>query len=249
MELLHVSSNIEQPVPAIYCVYSPLALASLDDVMKSHLLNIPAQIALLIDYLRGLVHMHDSRGIMHRDIKPSNLGVVSYSPFKGVILDLDAATTETLSDDHGEGTICYLAPEIIDLKMENSENLEKYGHSVDIWALGMSSFSVLLGSQVMWNRFDTWRTRGTSLPKTNITDFVLEDRLLRFHELAEKIKARNEEVGRYVNLLKKMTAYKPWDRPSASQALDTAEKLARLGGVAAMRERDPAPGTKRKSEN
>ena len=243
---MHVSSNIEQKVPAIYCVYNPLALSSLEDVIESHLFNIPAQNALLIEYLRGLVYLHDSKGIMHRDIKPSNLGVVSFSPFKGVILDLDAATTETLSDDHGEGTISYLAPEVIDLKMSTMKNLEKYGNSVDVWALGMSFFAVLLGRHVMWNRFDDWRTRGTSLPNTNITDFVLEGRLSRFHQTTGLLKAKNDERRRYINLLESMTACKARDRPSASQALDTAENLARYGGEAKVSERNPAHGVKRK---
>ena len=250
LRLLHVSSNLQPAFPAVFCVYNPLALASLEDLMKSYVLTIAAQVALLIEYLRGLVHLHDSKGIMHRDIKPNNLGVLSFSPFNGVILDLDAATTETLSDDHKEGTISYLAPEVIDLKMGTTKNLEKYGLSVDVWGLGMSFFFVLMGKHVMWNDFDDGWTKGVRLPKTNVTNFVLEGRLLRFHESIGKLKAKSDERRRYVNLLESMTAYKHAARVSASRALNIAEDLAidlvRRGEEAKMASRHSTQGIKRK---
>ena len=227
-------------------MYSPLALASLEDVIRSYSLNVSSQISLLADYLRGLVYLHESKGIMHRDIKPSNLGVLSFSPFKGIILDLDAATTEETSDDHEQGTIPYLAPEIISLKMVSTAKRERYGRSVDVWASGMSAFCAWRGQDVKWNNFDDRLAGSRNLPGTRITNFVLEARLMKFHDLLEERVKGFKDYSEYFNLLKRMTMYNPLDRPSASAALFLAEVLAARSGEAKMTPKHSTQGTKRK---
>lgn len=83
---------------------------------------------------------------MHRDIKPSNLGIVTLDPPVGVIFDLDSATFEETSDDHMQGTLGFLAPEIVALKQwDTSKNRgvspSSYGRKVDVWALGLSAYT------------------------------------------------------------------------------------------------------------
>ena len=46
-------------VPDAYCVYAPLAVASLSDVITAYTAETTAIIALLADYLNGLVYLHD----------------------------------------------------------------------------------------------------------------------------------------------------------------------------------------------
>ncbi len=134
-------------------MYTPLALANLEDVVKTYDMSLSAQIALLVDYLQGLTYLHDVKEIMHRDIKPLNLGVLSFNPPRGVILDLDAATSEETSDDHMQGTVSYLAPEIIKLKMAPTSRPLRYGRSIDVWGLGMSAIFALTGQTVNWNNY------------------------------------------------------------------------------------------------
>lgn len=227
-------------------MYSPLALASLEDVVISNKINLSAQIALLCDYLRGLVYLHETKGIMHRDIKPSNLGVLSFSPPRGIILDLDAATTERTSDDHNQGTYAYLAPEIINLKMGSTVEQKRYGSSVDVWALGMSAFRALRGQHVNWNDYDDMWTRGRKLPGTEITDFVLEARLKRFHDRFEQRVITLGEHLKYFTLLQGMTMWDPTDRLSVSSALGSAQNFAARLGEATIVPRQSTQGTKRK---
>ena len=190
---------------------------------------------------------------MHRDIKPSNLGVLSFSPPRGIILDLDAATTEEASDDHGKGTVCYLAPEIINLKMVSGSKSDRYGTPVDVFALGMSAFHALLGQPVNWDSIDDPSTMGVTLPETETTNFVLESRLQKFHDHLEA-KVINLHLVPYVvvpyveyfEVLKKMTRCRPIDRYSASQALGAAEGLAGRLGEAKFFPRPGTQGTKRK---
>ena len=190
---------------------------------------------------------------MHRDIKPCNLGVVSFHPLKGVILDLDAATTEKTSVDHMQGTVHYLAPEIIDLKLlTNTTTTESFEKSVDVWALGVSAFHVLNGRSIDWNKLDHGPTSGQTLPGTNIADFVLEERLAFFHGLMGKKVVNSKYYSGYYRVLKGMTEYDPGERLSTSLAIEECRKLKAPSGEQPFRSRfDPQPisGTKRKAEH
>ena len=247
VELLYSSSNLEPAYPAIYCVYSPLAQADLADIVQSHKINLPAQIALLKDFLRGLAYLHDQKGIMHRDIKPENLGILSLRPPRGIILDLDAATSEETSADTGQGTISYQAPEIINLTLPASASRQRYGRSVDVWALGASAFCAMMGTNVRWSEFDgrpdpaRFHLRGTTY-----TDYVTAYRLSQFHNDIERKVAGRPAHMEYFRFLQKMTLYFPRSRFSASQALSKAEDLESGKEEPAIIPRVQAQGTKRK---
>ena len=96
--------------------------------------------------LQGVAYLH-SIGVMHRDIKPANLMVVSYRPPRGMITDFGHATFEKTSKDHHKGTLCYLAPEVWNLK-RGVESAPAYDELVDIFALGVTAYQLLC--------FQTW---------------------------------------------------------------------------------------------
>ena len=225
LELLYSSSNPEPVYPAIYCVYSPLAFGNLQEVIANGSLNLSAQIGLLMEYLQGLTYLHDQKGIMHRDIKPENLAVMSLSPPRGIILDLDNATSEETSYDCNQGTVSYQAPEVINLSFPAAGIRQSYGRSADVWALGMSAFCVLRGAHTNWNVFDHGPARRKILPGTTHRDFVTETRLNNFHQDVKKKAAKYPEHLQYIDFLKRMTAYRPVARVSASSALKIAEDL------------------------
>lgn len=73
---------------------------------------------LLRDYLQGLGYLHEYKGVMHRDVNPNSLRVVFFDAPNGILLDLDSATRDEESKDDTQGTMRYMAPEIIQLKLE-----------------------------------------------------------------------------------------------------------------------------------
>ena len=249
VELIHSSSTLEPAYPAIYCVYSPLALTNLEDIIQSHIFNLEAQIALLKDFLRGLTYLHDQKGIMHRDIKPENLGLLSLCPPKGIILDLDSATSEDSSNDSTQGTVPYQAPEIVNLRLIANVSQRSYGRSVDVWALGVSAFSALrLGKHMRWSEYDDGKAYDRYLPGTTNPDFVTSTRLINFHNEVEAQSLAFEPFLEYFEFLREMTMYHPRARISASAALKRAECLEAGKGKPGLipKGQGQPQGTKRK---
>jgi len=92
--------------------------------------------------LSGLKHMHE-QNLIHRDLKPENLLLASKEPGADVKLaDFGFATTCVgLELDDMVGTPPYMAPELATLRTESN----KYGKSVDIWAMGVVLYILLSG--------------------------------------------------------------------------------------------------------
>lgn len=133
LQLLECISNFDTKVPDACCIYTPLTSSNLADVITSYKPDVHAKTALFADYLNGMSYLHDQKGIMHRDISPGNLAITSFSKPRGIIIDLDAATTDSTSTDHMKGTLPFLAPEIIALKSLKGQGPQPlpYDKSVD----------------------------------------------------------------------------------------------------------------------
>lgn len=143
-------AHFDTEVPDAYCVYSPLAVTTLAHLLGAYNVDLPGQITLFADFLNGLSYLHE-HGIMHRDINPNNLAVTSLDDPKGIIIDLDSATREVASTDHQQGTIPFLAPEIMLLKSRLSSI--PYDKSVDTWAVALSMWTLFSGQPFRWTAF------------------------------------------------------------------------------------------------
>ncbi|KAL8651928.1 MAG: hypothetical protein Q9210_002983 [Variospora velana] len=215
LRLLECVSHFDTKVPDAYCVYTPLASTNLSDVINGYTTDAIAKSALFIDYLSGLSYLHDQKGIMHRDISAGNLAITSLSEPRGIILDLDAATTSDISTDHMKGTLPCLAPEIMALKDWDGacKQPPPYEKSIDTWALGLIMYALYTGQPFDWSFFGA-TTSGTVATVTPKTFTSFQDRLGKYRQNTESPEARAA-----LSTVARMTAWKGAYRCSASYAL------------------------------
>ena len=201
----YVDSNTQ--ITGAFCVYTPLVEESLENVMFTHSLDSDAKVTLFANYLAGLAHLH-GKGVMHRDINPKNLGVSLSNPVKGVLLDLDSALVSDKSDDHMQGTIPYLAPEVVALKDPEAPNAPPYTNSVDIWALGLSMFVLEKASHLPW----AVRTRGQGQHVTEDAHSKLQDQLRE-----RLLSSQDSTIRQCLRFVESMIAWEQTFRPNAGQ--------------------------------
>ena len=214
LELIKCEKHFDTPVPDAYSVYRPLATATVSALLGEYIFDLKAKLHLVRDYLNGLAFLSGQKGVMHRDIKPDNLAVMSLDQPKGIILDLDAATTERYSRDHTKGTVLYLAPEVIRLKkMISAKTSVPYTRAVDVWAMELSAFAIYSGKPFRWHYFEGLaRPRSGSVTKPLHGEFcrrLLSD-IARTTDNSERIMLEAIEV---------MTKYESRRRISAAGAL------------------------------
>ena len=229
VQLLDCFTNFQTQIPSACCIYSPLAVMTLDDLINSCKTSSATQVILLKDYLAGLSHLH-GKGIMHRDIKPANMAVRSLQNPIGVILDLDAAIISPTSTDHKQGTIRYLAPEIIALKKWDSKQQDRpqpmppaYEKSVDVWALGLSMFALVTEKHWSWRHFST--------KDDDHLDRYSDERYDIFCERLEQLTSNSLQSGSgdnptlafLLDSILNMTEGKPKNRPPASELLQRVQ--------------------------
>ena len=89
------------------------------------------QIAMALEHANSNL----SGGIIHRDIKLSNIVLDDHDHAK--LTDFGIATTNENAAEHYEGTVLYMAPELL--------LNEAIDHRVDIYALGITAFAMLTG--------------------------------------------------------------------------------------------------------
>ena len=90
------------------------------------------QVALALEHANSNL----SGGIIHRDVKLSNIVLDDRGHVK--LMDFGIATTNENASEHYEGTVLYMAPELL-------QNKEDIDYRVDIYALGITAFAMLTG--------------------------------------------------------------------------------------------------------
>lgn len=175
----------------VYLIHSPLAKDTFVALTLSHL-PYDVRLSAFHQALQGLAHFH-RHGIMHRDIKPANLMVVSYDPVHAIIIDYGNATFEKTSRDHGCGTIPYLAPELMKLKLGGGVG-EPYNALIDIWGLGLSGYQLFFKAACEW-------PNGMNLKV--------------YAQIIETVQSRPG----IAEVLEHMMAWEPQDRPSSDYLL------------------------------
>jgi Protein kinase domain len=138
---------IDRRIDEAYLIYTPLAANTFDHLISSGV-EMDHRLVFTKQILQGITYLH-SIGVMHRDIKPGNLMVVSYEPPRGMITDFGCSTFENTSSDHYKGTLCYLAPEVWDIKHGRTA-VATYDEKIDVWAYGVCLYQVLCWRTWWW---------------------------------------------------------------------------------------------------
>jgi len=111
---------------------------TLDELLAAHPDGLPVkQVEHLLEGLAaGVGYLHD-QGIVHRDLKPANI-YVEHGQVKIGDVGLSKFISTSRRSGHTEsvGTVYYMAPEIAH---------GRYGHEIDVYALGVILFEMLTG--------------------------------------------------------------------------------------------------------
>lgn len=135
--ILHVIETIED-YSTIFIVMEKLEGYDLSYYLKhqgifgvTQTCEILYQVAMALDHANNQI----SNGIIHRDVKLSNI-VMDYDGHVK-LTDFGIASTKENVSEHYEGTVLYMAPELLQGK--------PIDHRVDIYALGITAYAMLTG--------------------------------------------------------------------------------------------------------
>lgn len=157
-----------------------------------------------VELLDGISACHQ-KGIIHRDIKPANILVNREGQLK--ILDFGIAKTAKKQTKTGValGTPHYMAPEQCLGKADVT-------HKVDVYAIGVMFWEFLTGKLP----FDA----GDSA-----ADPALAIALMHLNEPPPlEVITSNPSISRFADLLGRMLAKKPADRPEVAEVIETLRK-------------------------
>ncbi|MFC1589568.1 protein kinase [Pseudomonadota bacterium] len=135
--ILHVIETI-QDYSTEFIVIEKLDGYELNDYLKQQgVFSSKQTCEILYQVALALEHANSdaSGGIIHRDVKLSNIVLDDRGHVK--LMDFGIATTNENASEHYEGTVLYMAPELLQNK--------PIDHRVDIYALGITAYAMLTG--------------------------------------------------------------------------------------------------------
>ena len=176
----------------------PLAMGDLS-AFTSRKLELRILIGMMRGPLHGLNALHHA-GFMHRDVSLKNILVFSIDPPASVLCDYGKAHQEPTSTESRIGPIPTLAPEV------DTDNVRTYDNKIDLWGIGYACSRML---------FYDYMTK-------NLNNRVRPNEAWHIAIMAQltQYARRGHLESSFADLVRKMLAWNPKDRPTALQALE-----------------------------
>ncbi|KAI0158126.1 kinase-like protein [Xylariaceae sp. FL1272] len=196
------------------------------------LLTLEEIYSLFKDITSGLVSLHGASYI-HRDLKPSNC-LLHHENGKVTCLISDFGEVQpsnaTRKSSGTTGTISYCAPEV--LKMDSRGQFGNFTVKSDVFSLGMILYFLCFG--------------GLPYHNANVVQEELEDidqlraEIAGWKGFQDERRLRPDLPPRLYQLLKKMLALHPTERPNASEVLGILNHESAHGGLRSSRTTSPS---------
>jgi len=214
-----------------------LCLGNLKDLIEGNLNMEIEALTIIGQALAGLDHLHSlQQPIIHRDVKPSNILILvpnTKDPPRAVISDLGCSkqieayqTSFSISGIHG--TTGWIAPEVLNDMEEPSEHFRS-SYRMDIFSMGIVMYYTLTSGHHPFGN------------KPHRRDVNIMDNKFNLKNLDDQKDCLS------LNLIKKMIAHDPYERPSASDALNhptfwptskTKDFLCKVSDILEMNDKD-----------
>jgi len=198
------ASDIDEGLNVPFLVMEFVDGKPIDHLREQYLENRTLLFEHFVELLDGISACHQ-KGIIHRDIKPANILVNREGQLK--ILDFGIAKTAKKQTKTGValGTPHYMAPEQCLGKADVT-------HKADVYAIGVMLWEFLTGKLP----FDA----GDSA-----ADPALAIALMHLNEPPPmEVVTSNPSISRFADLLVRMLAKKPADRPEVNEVMETLRK-------------------------
>ncbi|KAI0907196.1 kinase-like domain-containing protein [Ustulina deusta] len=190
--------------------------------------------SLFKDITSGLAYLH-SANYIHRDLKPSNC-LLHHENGKFICLISDFGEVQPRNavrkSTGTTGTISYCAPEV--LKMDASGRFGNFTVKSDVFSLGMILYFLCFGRLPYRN--------------ANVVHEELEDidelraEIADWKGFVDERRERPDLPSKLYQLLKKMLALDPGERPSATEVLGMLNHESSQGGLRGPRPTSPPVG-------
>jgi len=184
-------------------------------VLLHKILNFEEIYLLFKDMTSGLAHLHAS-GYLHRDLEPSNILLTrEYNKLRCLISDFGEVEAENVvrRSTGSTGTIGYCAREVL-----MQDQFGRYGNFTtksDIFSLGMILYFMCFGS-LPYASIDPLQEEFEDIDLLRMEIIAWPG----FQDGAEERRIRPDLPNSVFELLKRVLAINPGDRPSANDILD-----------------------------
>ncbi|PPQ73594.1 hypothetical protein CVT26_010492 [Gymnopilus dilepis] len=183
-----------------------------DYIRNTHAPSLYKVLNMMLDIARGLEYLHSHKpSIIHRDCKSSNILITAKGTAKIADFGLAKVKQSTRSMVRSlVGTVNWQAPELWTAH-------PKYNHKVDVFSCAM----------VYWEMLQ-WHQQTKKFPWEGMNEHAIYEVVGAKRQRPSVSGLRKQWCPEVVDLIERMWAHEPQDRPTMSEVVSTLEDLVKL---------------------